>query len=74
MEPLISAKQAAHLLGIHIHKLRRLCRAGEIPYIRIGAVYRFRRSRLDAWITGLENAAFKGEEGVQDGQPKPRPR
>lgn len=63
MEPLISAKQAADLLGIHPQKLRRLCRAGVIPCIKIGAVYRFRRSTLDAWLTGLENAAVNGEAG-----------
>jgi excisionase family DNA binding protein len=49
-EPLIDAKDAAELLGIHERTLRDRASAREIPGFRIGTRWKFRASVLDEWI------------------------
>ena len=49
-EPLISADEAASLLGIHAKTLQLMARKGRIPGKRIGKFWRFRKSELDAWL------------------------
>jgi excisionase family DNA binding protein len=49
-EPLINAKEAAELLGIHERTLRGRASAREIPGFRIGTRWKFRASDLDEWI------------------------
>ena len=49
-EPLLSAKAAAALVGIHEKTLIRLARAGSAPAMRIGKLWRFRASQLDSWL------------------------
>jgi len=49
-EPLIDAQDAARLLRLHPVTVREMAARGEIPAMRIGRVWRFRSSSLDAWI------------------------
>jgi excisionase family DNA binding protein len=49
-EPLIDSKQAASLLGVHWKTVQQLARSGQIPGHRIGSLWRFRASELDAWL------------------------
>lgn len=49
-EPLIDAREAASLLGIHERTLRDKATAGEIPGFQIGTRWKFRASILDSWI------------------------
>jgi excisionase family DNA binding protein len=49
-EPLLNSQQAAALLGIHAKTLQRMARAGTVPALRIGDLWRFRASTLDNWI------------------------
>jgi excisionase family DNA binding protein len=50
MDSLLTVHDVAELLTIHHKKVQRLARTGVIPCIKIGAVYRFRREALEAWI------------------------
>jgi len=50
-EPLIDAEAAAELLGVHSKTVKRMAKAGLIPGMRIGKLWRFRPSALDAWMT-----------------------
>jgi excisionase family DNA binding protein len=50
-DPLITAEQAAELLKLHSKTVKRLAQAGELPGMKIGRVWRFRESSLDAWIS-----------------------
>src|SRR6202162_785124 len=54
-EGLVDAREAAALLQIHPKTLQRLARKGEIRAMRIGKLWRFRTSDLDAW------GAFEGK-------------
>ena len=49
-EPLIDAKRAAKILGVHPKTVKRLAAEGVIPRMKIGRVWRFRESELDAYI------------------------
>ena len=49
-EPLIDADQAAELLEIHPKTVKRLATKGILPGMRIGKLWRFRASMLDAWL------------------------
>lgn len=50
---LLNEKEAAHLLSMSTHFLRRdriSSQSAGIPFVRIGAAVRYRRSDLEAWI------------------------
>lgn len=49
-EPLLNLQQAAKLLKLHPDTLKRKAHRGEIPGVKVGRSWRFRASRLDAWI------------------------
>jgi excisionase family DNA binding protein len=49
-EPLITAEGAARLLRLHPKTVKRLAQAGQLPGMKIGRVWRFRESSLDAWM------------------------
>ena len=49
-EPLITAEDAAALLKLHPKTVKRLASDGYIPGLKIGRVWRFRASALDAWM------------------------
>ena len=42
--------EAAAVLGIHPKTLQRMARSGQIRGIRVGKLWRFRRSEIDMWI------------------------
>jgi excisionase family DNA binding protein len=50
-EPLITADRAAELLKLHPKTVKKLAQAGELPGMKIGRVWRFRESSLDAWMS-----------------------
>lgn len=49
-EPLIDANEAAKILNIHPRTVKIMAGEGKIPGMKIGSVWRFRASALDAWI------------------------
>jgi excisionase family DNA binding protein len=49
-EPLLGSNEAAQWLKIHPKTLQRMARQRQIPGIKIGKLWRFRRSELNAWI------------------------
>jgi excisionase family DNA binding protein len=49
-EPLLNLKQAAKLLKLHPDTLKKKAQQGQIPGVKIGRSWRFRASRLDAWV------------------------
>jgi excisionase family DNA binding protein len=51
-EPLIKADRAAELLKLHPKTVKKLAQEGKLPGMKIGRVWRFRESSLDAWMSG----------------------
>ena len=50
-EPLLDAREAAKLLRVHHMTLLRLVRRGQFPAAKVGKLWGFRVSDLNAWIT-----------------------
>jgi excisionase family DNA binding protein len=50
MEKLLDSKQAAELLGISVKSLQLYARAEDLPAVRIGRLWRFRKEDLDQWV------------------------
>lgn len=62
---LLTAAEAARYLGYAEGTVRNKAAAGEIPTVKLGTALRFRRSELDAWITGQDaQAKAKPAKGV----------
>jgi excisionase family DNA binding protein len=49
-EPILTSEQAAAYLQIHPKTLQRMARQGRVPAYRIGDLWRFRASELEAWL------------------------
>jgi excisionase family DNA binding protein len=56
-EPLLDSAQAASLLRVHPKTLQKIARRGEIHGTRVGKLWRFRASDLNAWISRQERAS-----------------
>jgi len=50
MERLLSSEELAHLLNLSVATVRRLAKAGKIPHVRIGHLYRFNLQEVLAYI------------------------
>jgi excisionase family DNA binding protein len=64
----LTTDEVLDYLKVNPRTIYRLIKAGEIPAIRIGRQWRFRRSDLDAWIDGQRLA------GSRTGFPPPEAR
>ena len=49
-ERVLNTDEAAALLQIHPKTLQKMAREGVVPAFRIGDLWRFRASALDAWL------------------------
>lgn len=50
LDPFLTTEEVLGYLKTTPRTVYRLIRAGELPAIRIGRQWRFRRSDLDAWV------------------------
>ena len=51
VQPLLTAKNVARLLGIDEITVYRLARKGRLPAFKVGGQWRFGREALDVWMT-----------------------
>jgi len=54
---LLTPDEVAVLLGIERLQVIRLARVGKIPSIKLGKVWRFRPTTIDAWLVEQEGKA-----------------
>lgn len=50
-EPFVDANRAGELLKLHPKTVKRMAQLGLLPATKIGRVWRFRESSLDAWMS-----------------------
>ena len=51
VEPLtLSLPDVSRFTGISQYHLRFLAKTGQLPHIRVGRLYRFRRETIEAWM------------------------
>lgn len=59
MKEIMTPREAAEYLSVHIRTLYRLAKNGEIPGRKVGGSWRFRKDALDEWISGRVNLSQK---------------
>ena len=55
LEPLLSTRELAALLGLHVKTVERMARAGRIPSLRIAGRVRFRAATIASWLAARED-------------------
>jgi len=51
-KPLMSVKDVAKYLRIHLYTTYRLINEGKLPGFKVGGAYRFSKPELDQWMLG----------------------
>lgn len=49
---ILTPKEAAQYLSIHVRTIYRLAKRGEIPGRKVGGSWRFKKDALDDWLSG----------------------
>ena len=49
---IMTPKEAAKYLGLHLITVYRLIKKGELPGFKVGGQWRFKKDLLDEWIAG----------------------
>lgn len=52
---ILTPKEAAEYLSVHVRTIYRLVKNGEIPGRKIGGSWRFKKNTLDDWLSVREN-------------------
>jgi excisionase family DNA binding protein len=55
MKEIMTPREAAEYLSIHVRTIYRLAKLGEIPGRKVGGSWRFRKDTLDAWLSEKGN-------------------
>lgn len=55
MREIMTPREAAEYLSIHVRTIYRLAKNGEIPGRKIGGSWRFKKEVLDQWLSGRGN-------------------
>jgi PTS system nitrogen regulatory IIA component len=50
-EPLMSVREIAEYLNVHISSIYMWSQKGQMPAIKMGSMWRYRRSDIDAWLS-----------------------
>lgn len=55
MKEVLTPREAAEYLNVHIRTIYRLAKNGEIPGRKVGGSWRFKKNVLDELLSGVEN-------------------
>ena len=58
MKEILTPREAAEYLSIHVRTIYRLAKHGEIPGRKVGGSWRFKKIILDEWLSGKGNLTF----------------
>ena len=56
---IMTPRDAAEYLSIHVRTIYRLVKNGEIPCRKVGGSWRFKKDALDEWLSGRDNLREK---------------
>src|SRR5579884_2413582 len=69
VEEVLTAEEVAGYLRVHLMTVRRWCREGMLPAVKVGRAYRIKRTELDQW---WQERRQRGD--VRNGGPTPQAR
>lgn len=58
---IMTPREAAKYLGLHLVTVYRLIKKGELPGFKIGGQWRFKKDLLDEWIARKSNHNNEGQ-------------
>jgi excisionase family DNA binding protein len=67
MREIMTPRDAAEYLSVHVRTIYRLAKNGEIPGRKIGGSWRFKRHALDKWLSIRENPSSNKEAPSSNG-------
>lgn len=73
MEEVLTADEVADYLRVHLTTVRRWCREGELPAVKVGRSYRVRRADLDRWWSERIGRKGSGTGRVQPAESPKQP-
>jgi excisionase family DNA binding protein len=62
MNEVMTLEEVADYLRVHYTTVRRWCRGGELPALKVGRTYRVRRADLEDWWTRQARVARLAED------------
>jgi PTS system nitrogen regulatory IIA component len=66
-EQLMSVKELAEYLNVNISTVYMWSQHGQIPAMKIGKMWRYRRSEIDNWLNQRRTPRWEPEEPPGDG-------
>ena len=69
VQPLLTAREVARILGIDEITVYRLARKGQLPAFKVGGQWRCGREALDVWMTQQMRAQQHDDHATGKGQP-----
>jgi len=61
MKEILTPREAAEYLSVHVRTIYRLVKNGEIPGRKVGGSWRFKKDTLDGWLSGKESLSITKE-------------
>jgi len=55
MKEIMTPREAAEYLSVHVRTIYRLAKNGEIPGRKVGGSWRFKKGALDEWLSWRED-------------------
>ncbi len=52
IQEILTPRQAAEYLSVHVRTIYRLAKHGEIPGRKVGGSWRFKKEIIDQWLSG----------------------
>jgi excisionase family DNA binding protein len=62
MKEIMTPREAAEYLSVHVRTIYRLAKNGEIPCRKVGGSWRFKKEALDDWLSLVENPFVREKE------------
>jgi excisionase family DNA binding protein len=59
---ILTPREAAEYLSVHVRTIYRLAKNGEIPGRKIGGSWRFKKNALDEWLSWKEKPSPEEKE------------
>ncbi len=59
---ILTPREAAEYLSIHVRTVYRLVKNGDIPGRKIGGSWRFKKEALDEWLSGKDHSSLEDKE------------
>jgi excisionase family DNA binding protein len=65
MKEIMTPREAAEYLSVHVRTIYRLAKNGEIPGRKVGGSWRFKKDALDEWLSWREDP-FSNEKRYRE--------